>query len=488
MNTPNLLLQPKFPPSSVVEVWNFEQLQALSSPPVTGPGCVIVQGRTSPEDGGGGIFLLDRACEPANDDGGICIAAADGGVWRRVVNGPVDVRWFGAIGDGNDTHAKANMEAIQGAIDYCAAQPSGGTVLIASGVYMIDATTPIRLPSDSRLEMATKAVLKALPTSKGSYAVIDIAESTNVTVIGGTVCGERGEHQGTAGQWGMGIRVYSSTDVTIESVTARDCWGDGFYIGKLSKKADESRNVRLIRCVAEGNRRNGCSIVSLIGGLVDGCIFRGTFGTAPECGLDIEPNERCNGTRDCTRNITRDIRIANCLFLENRGCGLSVWKWAESCVVSGAVCRGNGTGIRVRGCYNVVSSSLCASNRVDGISLGGESNSVVNNVCVANGGANIVVGRVKDAELGAPQNKAWRCAMQGNLCRREEGHPGQSEDGHPCQGKDGAALDPSEYGLLVDTNSKDAFVCNNDLLDSAASGDNGLVDQGAGTIAQNNRL
>jgi hypothetical protein len=85
---------------------NLSQLKAARPPACK---AVILLGRTSPGDGGGGTFYWDEASTEAEDGGTIFAPAAGGtGRWKRVTDGQaVNVRWFGAKGDGiaDDTAA-----------------------------------------------------------------------------------------------------------------------------------------------------------------------------------------------------------------------------------------------------------------------------------------------------------------------------------------------------------------------------------------------
>ena len=61
---------------------------------------VLLKGFATPGDGGGGIFCWSAIA--AKDDGGTIINTTAGGLasgWRRLYSGPLDVRWFGAVGD-----------------------------------------------------------------------------------------------------------------------------------------------------------------------------------------------------------------------------------------------------------------------------------------------------------------------------------------------------------------------------------------------------
>ncbi|TNJ61909.1 hypothetical protein FE784_33420 [Paenibacillus hemerocallicola] len=66
---------------------------------------------------------------------------------RLLYNGTLDVRWFGAVGNGmtDDT------AAIQAALD---AVPSGGTVWIPEGEYRIDALIELRPKSYTDLRLS----------------------------------------------------------------------------------------------------------------------------------------------------------------------------------------------------------------------------------------------------------------------------------------------------------------------------------------------
>jgi len=143
MKSPQLLSS-NYSVPAVVE--NYKELRTLC-PPILNrsiKNTVLVLGHTSADDGGGGTFFwAPRRPEMGGelcDDGGINIGSSSHlGIWKRVFSGPLDVRWFGAVGDGNDLNAAVNMRAIQSAIDYCAGR-CGGAVLIPAGEFRIAPT------------------------------------------------------------------------------------------------------------------------------------------------------------------------------------------------------------------------------------------------------------------------------------------------------------------------------------------------------------
>lgn len=90
---------------------------------------VHVNGYHTPGDGGGGTFI-SIADGNYVDDGGMTIVAS-GGVWKRITNGIINVRWFGAKGDSTTDDSLA----LQNAIDYCIANEH--SLFIPAGSFVV---------------------------------------------------------------------------------------------------------------------------------------------------------------------------------------------------------------------------------------------------------------------------------------------------------------------------------------------------------------
>jgi len=111
-------------------VYVVGSLSELRSVMPESAGAVHLLGHAQPGDGGGGLFHWMPGSQ-ANADDGIVVAGSDDspGRWHRVESDPISVRWFGAVGKGEDA-----TDAIQSALN---AATKGGTVRLPSGSYRI---------------------------------------------------------------------------------------------------------------------------------------------------------------------------------------------------------------------------------------------------------------------------------------------------------------------------------------------------------------
>lgn len=291
--------------------------------------------------------------------------------------GPViDVRAKGARGDGRTD----DTAAIQSAID--ALPAAGGTITVPTGVYLIDTSRAINLRSRVRFTMAADAQLRAIPNALRRYHVIKVWRASDVRIEGGRILGDRDTHLGEGGEWGYGINIQASDNVSVTDTQIADCWGDGMWIGALGKRASAvvSTNVTLLRVTCTNNRRQGLSIGPVRGVRVLDCVFTNSHGTKPGDGLDIEPQGQ---------GPASDILIRGCTISGNRSTGLEVHSNVQDVTVEHCTITGNGgygvlavgpVGLVIRnntiggnGLVGVALASTTRRVRVSGNALGGNS-------------------------------------------------------------------------------------------------------------------
>ena len=164
---------------------------------------VVMKGHTVPGDGGGGVFYWDAADQTSADNEGTIVVpdAPRVGCWKRMVDGPWSVRWFGAKGDGttDDTGAfHAAMEAMTDAkgmlLPPGSAAPAGqftpsagNKLVVPPGVYLIG---DVRIQRSIWLEGFATAgwepatILRVLPGHNG-LVVEDFATSSTLPPTSG---------------------------------------------------------------------------------------------------------------------------------------------------------------------------------------------------------------------------------------------------------------------------------------------------------------
>lgn len=253
------------------------------------------------------------------------LANANGNNYCKVYSGGkiiINVREQGAKGDGVTDDTKA----LQRAIDQASAVY--GVVEIPDGIYIVDAEVGVRLKSDVVLKLSGSAIIKARPNNVAHYSILKLENISNVEIIGGVLLGEKDNHQGTSGEWGMGMSLVAVKNIVIKNVVSKNNWGDGFYI------SGDSNNIKFCSVVANGNRRQGMSIVSGENILVIDSSFINTSGTPPQAGIDIEPNEN---------QMVRNVKILNSKFLNNSGAGIASYvpQYAKESSVSNVEIRAN---------------------------------------------------------------------------------------------------------------------------------------------------
>lgn len=116
---------------------NYDALKAYT---MSGNETVYVQGYLSLNDGGQGAFIWDAASTEVQNDGTIIKSSSIAtGRWKRLYDGALNARWFGAKNDGTEGIAQPNAVAITNAIN--AAIKLNKALFIPQGNYLVSTTS-----------------------------------------------------------------------------------------------------------------------------------------------------------------------------------------------------------------------------------------------------------------------------------------------------------------------------------------------------------
>lgn len=187
-------------------------------------------------------------------------------------------------------------------------------VKIPPGSYKVDVGKSIVLPSNSSLILSPNTNLNVIPNKLGSYRVFKIKNVENVKISGGKISGDKYTHLGNTGEWGMGIEIRDSQNISISNMSIDKMWGDAIYVGTSGKNSNYNINLNNIRM--HDNRRQGLTIISAKKLMGNNIHISNTKGVDPASGIDIEPNNK--------NNILQGIYFKNVYTFNNIGTGFLV--------------------------------------------------------------------------------------------------------------------------------------------------------------------
>jgi len=277
---------------------------------------VYVTGYYAAGDGGQGYFVYNSASVAADNGGTIIQPTAGVGRWLRVVTtNDINVRWFGAKGDGitNDT------TSIQSSVSVAVAAGGAG-VYIPRGRYL---TNTITLGSNVNLfgEGIGSTVLVQNSITGASYGTL-FADSgsastyvenlsiSEITIDGQVASAGFEEHTHLVSL--SGVR-----NAAIRRVEFLGFRGDGLYLGSSPSAGIERHNINTVidNCVFDGvnkDNRNGISVIDSDGLSVSNCLFkRCTKSTMPGA-IDVEPDSQAF-------HVIRNITVEDSIFSDIGG-------------------------------------------------------------------------------------------------------------------------------------------------------------------------
>jgi len=202
------------------------------------------------------------------------------------------------------------------------------------------------------------------------------------TVLGGTnihfrdliLDGNRANQAGgvTDGN-SFGVRFSAVTNSSIQNVTFKDFWTDGIYIGGDGKGGVHSDGIVISNVSVTNSRRNGMSITDGQNILVANSQFLNAQGTAPQAGVDLEPN--------LPAEVARQIQFVNCRFSGNAALGFvahnSVGADVKRIQLSGSADDNGSFGFQLNTVDQVMFSAIAHGNGLGAIVSTAVTNSIV---------------------------------------------------------------------------------------------------------------
>lgn len=287
---------------------------------------------------------------------------------------PVNVRDYGATGDGSTD----DTAAIQSAIDEAG---DGNIVFIPAGTYMINDTGLTAINPCIIQGVGEASILQKITNTSGSYVMLTVNGGSTVQNL--TFIGDWESHVASTGEYGHCVVATGGGNIAIRDCLMESAWGDGIYINATD-------SVTVDNCKVQYNRRNNISIIKGQNHIVTNSLLLkaghrksdNALGTSPRAGIDLEPN---------SGDSLGNTKIIGCEFQRNDAAGINVTGVYTSynTTVQGCIFTENGYGFEIS--HNAIGLTIegCVfSNRNTSSTFGGillsasESENVVISGCV----------------------------------------------------------------------------------------------------------
>ena len=207
-------------------------------------------------------------------------------------------------------NAEDSTQPVQAALD------SGARRVIfdnVSGPWVVE---PVVVRSNTDIVFEDGVELQA---KKGAFlgrhdCLLSFIGVTNVTIVGmgakgGTLRMRKLDYRRPPyepSEFRHALAMAGAENVLVENMSFVSSGGDGIEIHWRKGGLPACRNVVIRRCVCDDNHRQGISVVSAENLLLEDCVLKNTSGTAPEAGIDFEPDWNPHRLVNC---VMRRCRI-----------------------------------------------------------------------------------------------------------------------------------------------------------------------------------
>ena len=183
---------------------------------------------------------------------------------------------------------------------------------------------PIKLAGNQEIVFEPGVVIHAKKNEfhGGGDSLFTARGVSNVTILGygATFKMNKPDYQSAdykKAEWRMTLDITSCTNVTVAGLRMESSGGDGIYLGSKDSAHPFNENITIRDVVCADHHRQGISVISAVNLLIENCVFSGTRGTAPQAGIDLEPNDARERLANCV--------IRRCQFDNNAGAGMAVY-------------------------------------------------------------------------------------------------------------------------------------------------------------------
>lgn len=421
-----------------------------------------VTGYYAAGDGGGGEFHYDASDSTSADDGVLVIVAADGGRWKRHLEGLLNVKAAGAVGDGVTDDRAAIVRGLAAA--------NGRTLLFPAGTYIVSA--PIVVGSGKN------------PSIVGESRTGSIIKAGTLTLNGNPMI---------FWQAASGFEVRNITiDFNSRPVTV----GSEGVIGFQNCSNFDVSGCNIIRLTGSGIGANGIQNFRFTGNYFMRAGAAGVFNQAISISSAISQSSDGEIVSNYLLRSAINISVTRCRVsgnsILNWGFGAGITTEQDTVnsnfyeITNNNISGGAGTdvnaynpgGIENWGAYSTISGNVISGCSGSGIDQGGQHTTVSGNICFNNGqtaGSGIV------SRYGNATYNSSYSIYTGNRCFDTQSTKTQS---YGYQEQSGGLVYMSVFGNNFNGAHKvGSMLMNSTLRNFTGSTLNSFVGTGSETIA-----
>lgn len=254
----------------------------------------------------GGTFVYRSAEAGTNNSGTIFNG------WVRQYSGAVNVKWFGAKGDGDASFDNKNIIYTIIAL----LNGTGQTMLFEDGIFM---TSRLGFNNSHNivveLKNATLNIIDDISKIYEPFIKLDNNSSDIHFVLDSISSIKRNKALYTTGEHRHCVSFLACTNCSFTGGKVEESGGDGFYLGSPGVDGLPS-NITIKNVAIDNNKRQGISIISGKNINLSDLVITNTSGTGPSAGIDLEPEDNY---------YIYNVNINNVRCIGNDGTGLLIY-------------------------------------------------------------------------------------------------------------------------------------------------------------------